>query len=74
MTEARLSGARLEREGAVAVITLDAPPVNGLGHALRAGIVAGLEAARADDAVRAVVLMGAGRCFSAGALTMPMAT
>ncbi len=30
-----MSGARYEREGAVAVLTFDEPPVNGLGQALR---------------------------------------
>jgi 3-hydroxyacyl-CoA dehydrogenase len=38
------------RRGAVAVLTLNNPPVNGLGYALRCGIVAGLERALADTA------------------------
>lgn len=53
--------------GAVAVITLDSPPVNSLGHELRTGIVAGIDRANADSSVKAVVLIGAGRGFSAGA-------
>jgi len=53
--------------GAVAVVTLDNPPVNGLGHEVRAGIVAGLDRAAADPSVKAVVLAGAGKGFSGGA-------
>ena len=51
----------------VAVITLDNPPVNGLGLALRTHIVEGINAAQADDAIKAIVLIGAGRAFSGGA-------
>jgi 3-hydroxyacyl-CoA dehydrogenase len=52
---------------AVAVISFANPPVNGLSHAVRAGISATLERAQADPAVRAIVLTGAGGLFSAGA-------
>jgi 3-hydroxyacyl-CoA dehydrogenase len=52
---------------AVAVICFANPPVNGLSHAVRAGISAALERAQADLSVRAIVLMGAGGIFSAGA-------
>src|SRR6476661_2333963 len=55
------------RHGNVAVITLDNPPVNGLGHALRMHIVDGINAAQSDDAVNAIVLIGAGKAFSGGA-------
>src|SRR5216117_3697764 len=54
------------RDG-VAVITLNNPPVNGLGNALRAGILQGLERATAEAQVKAVVLIGAGKSFSGGA-------
>jgi 3-hydroxyacyl-CoA dehydrogenase len=53
--------------GAVAVITLNNPPVNGLGHATRSAVVAGMKQALADDAVKAIVITGAGRAFSGGA-------
>jgi 3-hydroxyacyl-CoA dehydrogenase len=53
--------------GSVAVITLDNPPVNGLGLATRQAVAAGLEKAQADAAVKAVVLTGAGKAFSGGA-------
>ena len=52
---------------AVAVISFANPPVNGLSHAVRAGISAALDRARTDPAVRAIVLTGAGGIFSAGA-------
>src|ERR671930_547670 len=54
------------RDG-VAVITLNNPPVNGLGNALRAGILQGLQRAEADSNVKAAVLIGAGKAFSGGA-------
>lgn len=53
--------------GDVAVITLNNPPVNGLGLATRQGITAGLDKAQADPAVKAIVLTGAGKAFSGGA-------
>jgi len=53
--------------GSVAVITLDNPPVNGLGFTTRQGIAAGLEKAQADGSVNAIVLTGAGKAFSGGA-------
>ena len=56
-----------EVRGDVAVITLANPPVNGLGYETRVGIVEGLAKALADDAVKAVVLTGAGKAFSGGA-------
>ncbi|TNC08613.1 3-hydroxyacyl-CoA dehydrogenase [Methylobacterium terricola] len=55
------------REGAVAVLTLQSGPVNALGSGLRQGILAAIEAAEADPAVKAIVLIGGGRMFSAGA-------
>ena len=53
--------------GAVAVITLNNPPVNGLGHATRSAIVEGMRQAFNDDAVKAIVITGAGKAFSGGA-------
>jgi 3-hydroxyacyl-CoA dehydrogenase len=54
------------RDG-IAVITMNNPPVNGLGNALRARILENLKKADADPAVKAAVLIGAGRAFSGGA-------
>jgi len=56
-----------EVRGDVAVITMDNPPVNGLGYETRLGILDGLERALGDDAVKAIVLTGAGKAFSGGA-------
>jgi 3-hydroxyacyl-CoA dehydrogenase len=53
--------------GPVAVITLDNPPVNGLGFETRRGIADGVQRANADAAVKAIVLIGAGKAFSGGA-------
>ena len=53
--------------GDVAVITLNNPPVNGLGLATRQGLAAGLEKAQQDAAVKAIVITGAGKAFSGGA-------
>jgi 3-hydroxyacyl-CoA dehydrogenase len=59
--------ATYQTRGDVAVITLDNPPVNGLGYDTRLGIVNGLEKALADAAVKAIVITGAGKAFSGGA-------
>ena len=53
--------------GDVAVITLDNPPVNGLGQALRTAVGEGIDRANADPAVKAIVITGAGNAFSGGA-------
>jgi len=62
-----MSTAHYAVNGETAVITLDNPPINGLGHELRSGIVAGLDRAAADPKVKAVVLIGSPRAFSGGA-------
>jgi 3-hydroxyacyl-CoA dehydrogenase len=59
--------ATYELRGSVAVITLNNPPVNGLGLATRLGITQGLEKAESDSAVKAIVITGAGNAFSGGA-------
>jgi len=56
-----------ELRGAVAVIAMNNPPVNGLGFDLRRDIVEGLARAEADANVKAVVLIGSARAFSGGA-------
>ncbi|MGC8474787.1 MAG: enoyl-CoA hydratase-related protein, partial [Acetobacteraceae bacterium] len=58
---------RLSREGDIAIVTVDNPPVNALSPGVPEGIIACLREAEADPAVRAVVLIGAGRSFIAGA-------
>ncbi|RKU03222.1 3-hydroxyacyl-CoA dehydrogenase [Burkholderia sp. Nafp2/4-1b] len=54
------------RDG-VAVITLNNPPVNGLGLSTREGVMDALDRAAHDASVTAIVLTGAGRAFSGGA-------
>ncbi|PKO58607.1 MAG: 3-hydroxyacyl-CoA dehydrogenase, partial [Betaproteobacteria bacterium HGW-Betaproteobacteria-18] len=54
-------------QGRVAVITLNNPPVNGLGLATRQALADGLNRAHADAAVHAIVITGAGKAFSGGA-------
>src|SRR5258706_12956424 len=62
-----MNGKQYQAHGEVAVITLDNPPVNGLGHELRTRLVAGIDEAQADSAVKAIVITGAGAFFSGGA-------
>ena len=54
------------RDG-IGVITVDYPPVNALGADVRTGLVAALEQGLNDDQARAMVVIGAGRTFPAGA-------
>ena len=59
--------AQYQLHGDIAVITLNNPPVNGLGLATRQGIADGLAKANAESAARAIVITGAGKAFSGGA-------
>ncbi len=56
-----------EVDGVVAVITVNNPPVNALTPAMREGIIDGVTRANADVDIAAIVLMGAGQNFIAGA-------
>jgi 3-hydroxyacyl-CoA dehydrogenase len=56
-----------EKKGEIAVIRMNNPPVNALGHALRVGLEQAFAAANGDAAIKAIVLTGTGRFFSAGA-------
>ena len=58
---------RYEVEGDIGVVTIDNPPVNALGPGVRDGIVEALERGEADPKVKAMVMIGAGRSFIAGA-------
>jgi len=55
------------RDGEVLVVVSNNPPVNALGAAVRDGLVAAMEEASGDDAVKAVVIRCDGRTFFAGA-------
>jgi len=69
-----MSAVNYEIEGEVAVLTIDNPPVNALSAAVRSGLGAALERARSDEAVRAVVILGGGQTFIAGADITEMGT
>jgi 3-hydroxyacyl-CoA dehydrogenase len=58
---------RFEKDGDIGVITVDNPPVNALSPGVPEGIVAAVDKGNADSAVKAMVLIGAGRSFIAGA-------
>jgi len=58
---------RIERDGELAVVTVDNPPVNALSQPVRVALLAAIEELDADGAVHAIVLAGAGRNFIAGA-------
>jgi 3-hydroxyacyl-CoA dehydrogenase len=62
-----MSSTRYEVRGRTALVTLDSPPVNGLGAALRRGIMEALDRALADQDAKAVVITGTDRAFSGGA-------
>ena len=56
-----------ERRGAVALLTLNRPDkLNAINGPVIAALDAAMDAAEADDAVRAIVVAGKGRAFSAG--------
>jgi 3-hydroxyacyl-CoA dehydrogenase len=58
---------RFENVDGIGVITVDNPPVNALSPGVPEGIVENVERGNADPAVKAMVLIGAGRSFIAGA-------
>jgi 3-hydroxyacyl-CoA dehydrogenase len=57
----------LRRDGDIAVVTVDNPPVNALKHEVRAGLSEALRQTREDGAIKAMVIACAGRTFFAGA-------
>ena len=67
MADARNPVVSSDLAGDVTVITIDNPPVNALGHAVRAGLVEALAAAKSNPAVKSIVIACAGRTFCAGA-------
>ena len=57
----------LSQQGRVAVVTIDNPPVNAIAKGVSEGLEAALKSAQSDAAVDAIVLIGAGKTFIAGA-------
>jgi 3-hydroxyacyl-CoA dehydrogenase len=60
------SPVRLDRDGCVAVIVIDNPPVNAGSLEVRRGLLNALRTVAADDAIDAAVIIGAGNTFVAG--------
>lgn len=58
---------QVSKDGEIAVITIDNPPVNALSIGVREGIGEAIDSISTDDGVKAAVLMGAGKTFIAGA-------
>ena len=58
---------RTQHEGDILVVTIDHPPVNALNVDVRRGLLDAVQQAQADARVRAVLIVGAGRAFIAGA-------
>ncbi|MFZ9677224.1 MAG: 3-hydroxyacyl-CoA dehydrogenase NAD-binding domain-containing protein [Quisquiliibacterium sp.] len=54
-------------EGEIGIVTVNSPPVNALSQAVRQGILENINAAVANEAVKAIVLICDGRTFIAGA-------
>tara|TARA_B110000908_G_scaffold149805_1_gene183329 strand:- start:12961 stop:15048 length:2088 start_codon:yes stop_codon:yes gene_type:complete len=55
------------RNGDIAVLTIQNPPVNALSQAVRQGLMERMDQAEADNSVRAILILGDGRAFIAGA-------
>ena len=58
---------RLEKRGDIGVIIVNYPPVNALGPGVAEGLTSCLAEGNGDPAIKAMVLVGAGRSFIAGA-------
>src|ERR1700704_1977147 len=67
MAESERELVRFENIDGIGIITIDNPPVNALSPGVPDGIVAAVDRGNADPAVKAMVLIGAGRSFIAGA-------
>ena len=57
----------LSKSGTIAIVEINNPPVNALGQAVREGLSDAVRQAEADPEVTAIVIIGAGRTFPAGA-------
>lgn len=57
---------RIERRGTVGIVTMDNPPVNAIGLAVRSGLEQAVDWAENEPGLTHVVLTGSGRCFAAG--------
>jgi 3-hydroxyacyl-CoA dehydrogenase len=62
-----MSQVKFEKRGAIAVVTMNNPPMNGLGYELRKGLLDAFTVAQTDASIKAIVLTGEGTAFSSGA-------
>ena len=62
-----MAKARLDRDGALGIITLDNPPLNTIGDELIADLLAALAQIEGSPGLRALLIRGEGKVFSAGA-------
>ncbi|QFP76301.1 3-hydroxyacyl-CoA dehydrogenase NAD-binding domain-containing protein [Deinococcus sp. AJ005] len=67
MTSAQAEMVQQSRDGEILILTINNPPVNAFSPGVPEGLKAGLDVAAADDGVKAVVIIGGGRTFVAGA-------
>jgi 3-hydroxyacyl-CoA dehydrogenase len=67
MTDTRANLVDQSRDGEILILTINNPPVNAFGVGVPEGLHAGLDVAERDDTIRAVVIIGGGRTFVAGA-------
>ena len=67
MTTPNLAAATLTVDGEIGILSINFAPVNALSQAVRESLVNGMQAANADPAIKAVVLICEGRTFLAGA-------
>ncbi|NNE80623.1 MAG: hypothetical protein HKN18_10160 [Silicimonas sp.] len=58
---------RSERREGVVVVTIDNPPTAALSGDVRAGVLTALDAAQADDVIKAIVITGSDKIFATGA-------
>ena len=56
----------LERDGDIAVIVIDNPPINAGSAAVREGLMGAIATLKSDDGLKGAVLIGAGSTFIAG--------
>lgn len=66
-SESTASVIQTRLDGEVLVVSINNPPVNALGQAVRAGLLAAVEQAAANAAVKALLIVGEGKAFIAGA-------
>src|SRR5256884_8531675 len=67
MAEGERELVKFENTDGIGIITIDNPPVNALSPGVPDGITAAVDRGNADPSVKAMVLIGAGRSFIAGA-------